>query len=154
MNPEVDQIISSVEQTLQKLKIITASFQEIKDGKRNPMRICIFFLIHFGLFVHVLRYIVCAIIDDSSPWNYYLLNYYLGFGILGKFLASIYISGFGLMNANGLTILFLEWKAKLTPLTDLRDMLSRFKNPSQEEVKQFTFFLKLVPYIGVVDSLE
>jgi len=33
------------------------------------------------------------------------------------------------------------------PLTDLRDMLSRLKNPSQEEVMQFTFFLRIMPYI-------
>src|SRR5690348_1975377 len=109
MDSSVDQIISRVEQSLQKLRIISASFQEIKDGKRNPMRICIFFLIHIALFVQVLQYIVCAIIDDSSPWHYYLLNYYLGFGILGKFLASVYITGFGLISAHAFTFFFFEW---------------------------------------------
>src|SRR5437016_2879620 len=92
MDSNVDQVISRVDQTLQKFRIMTASFQEMKDGKRNPMRICIFFLIHFAVLVQVLQYIVCAIIHDSSPWHYYLLNYYLGFGVLGKFLASMYIS--------------------------------------------------------------
>src|SRR5689334_14441718 len=127
MDSNVDQIISRVDQSLQKFRIITASFQEIKDGKRNPIRICIFFLIHLAIFVQVLQYIVCAIIDDSSPWHYYLLNYYLGFRVLGKFLASIYICGFVMINAHGLTMLFLEWKGKLTPLTDLRDMFLRLK---------------------------
>ena len=91
------------------------------------------------------------IIDDSSPRHYYLLNYYLGLGVLVKFLAPNYISGLGLINDHGLT-LFLEQKATLTPLTDLRDRFSQLKNPFKE-VKQLTFFLRIMPLIRFIADI-
>ena len=98
----------------------------------------------------MLQWMVCVFADDDSSWNFYALNYYLGFGVFGRILASMCLSGYGLVFVHVCVFSFFEWKAKLTPLTDLRDMFSRLNNPSQEEVKQFTFFLRIMPYIGLL----
>src|ERR1700691_5949859 len=135
MDPEVDQVISRVEQALQRDWIITSSFQEIKDGQRNYKRICILFLLQFLRCLFMLQYMVCVFADDDSSWNFYALNYYLGFGVFGRILEAMLFSGYGLVFVHVCAFSFFEWKAKLVPLTDLRDMFSRLKNPSQEEVK-------------------
>ena len=147
MNPEVDQVISRVEQSLQKYFVISLSVQEIKDGQRNFKRICILTLFQFIRLLVILHSSIAAFVDDKSPWHFYVLNYYLGFGIFGRFFAGMYLFAFVLFFSHGLIFSFFEWKAKLVPLTDLREMFSRLKNPSQEEVKQFTFFLRIVPYM-------
>jgi len=153
MNPEVDQVFSRVEHALQRDFIISSSFQDIMDGQKNYKRISIIFLLQFMRLVLILHSVIIAFIDDNSPWQFYVLNYIHGFGVFGRILAGEYMCGLGLCFLHSCTFFFFEWKAKLTPLTDLRDMFSRLKNPSQEEVKQFTFLLRLVPYIGLLSFL-
>jgi len=101
----------------------------------------------------VIQSLVAVLVDDQSPWHFYVLNYFLGFGILGKFLAGMYVNACGMFSAHSMTLLSLELKGQLTPLTDLRAMFRRLENPSKEEIKQFTFFLRFMPYMALVSSL-
>jgi len=105
------------------------------------------------LIVYTIRSTVSVVADDKSPWQFYVLNPFLGYGTLGKFFNGIYICGLPMCVAHGLTVFWFEWKAKLTPLTDLRTMYRKLGQTTNEEEKQFTFFLQTMPFIASLGFL-
>jgi len=143
MNLEVNQVISRVEQVLQRNFITSSSFQEIKDGQPNNKGIFIIFLIQFFRLLIILQSSISAFVDDKSPWRFYVLNYYISFGIFGRVLSGIYICAFGLGFVHSIALVFLETKAKLVLLTDLRDMFSRLLKNSRTTVPDFSFTKRL-----------
>src|SRR5882724_1686073 len=110
MNPEVDQVISRAEQAIHRDLITSSPVQDIKNGQRNYKTICFIFLIQFLRLLIAIQSLVTVLVDDQSPWHFYVLNYFLGFGILGKVLAGLYVNASGMCSTHSMALLSLELK--------------------------------------------
>ena len=107
-------------------------------------------ILNFLLVIFTIRHLVCLVAENQSPWHLYLLNPFLGFGILNRFTSGIYVFGYGMVALQGLTTLWAEREGKLTPISGLRTMYNKLGILSQEEYKQFTYFLRIMPYIRIL----
>src|SRR5580698_9897145 len=109
---DVEKVFSRTEHVLQRDWITTTSFRDIQDGnlcRRKQIKILTF---NFLLVIFAIRYLICLIAENQSPWHLYVLNPFLGFGIFNRFISSLYIFGFVMIALHGLTTLWAEREGK------------------------------------------
>jgi len=150
---DIEKVLSRAEHVLQRDWITTASFQDIQDGNLCRRKQIIILILNFLLVIFTIRHIVGLVAEDQSPWHLYVLNPFLGFGIFNRFTSGLYIFGYVMIALHGLTTLWAEREGKLTPISGLRIMYKKLGILSQEEYKQFTYFLRIMPYIRIVSFI-
>src|SRR5689334_16443035 len=122
---DIQKVFSSVDHALQRDWITTASFRDIQDGNLCRRKQITIFILNFLLVIFTIRHLVCLIAENQSPWHLYVLNPFLGFGILNRFTSGIYIFAYVLAALHSLTTLWAEREGKLTPISDLRTMYNK-----------------------------
>ena len=141
---DVDVLVSKIEIVLKKFYIISTTFQDIHHGNVNNKRRRVIYLKN-GCFLAF--FLICTIwttAPSDSALHFYFLNPLHGLGKVGRFVGAFFAIGIFMILLHSLSLLQQEKKAALAPVTDLRQMLVRLRNPSPEEIKRLIFFMKLL----------
>ena len=99
----------------------------------------------FNIFF-MLRPLFFFLADKNSMIHFYGLNPFHAYGRFRRLMEGAFVLAFAGITYQAVTIVTNEKRARLTLITDLKEMFYRLKNPSPKEVKHFTLFLKVMVY--------
>ena len=139
-------IIESIEGNMVRDYLISSDFHSIQNGKLNVRRRGFMILINILNVFFMLRPFFFFLADKDSMVHFYGLNPFHAYGRFRRLMEGAFVLATAGITSQAVTIVINEGRAKLTLITDLKEMFHRLKNPSSSEVKHFTLFLKLMVY--------
>ena len=137
-------LVNKIETVLKKNYIVSTTLQDIENGIVDNKRRRVVYLKNGCFFAFFLISITWTVAPSDSALHFYFLNPLHGLGKIGRFVAAFFAIGIVMIFLHSLSLLQQEKKAALAPVTDLRKMLVRLRNPSPEETKRLIFFMKLL----------
>ena len=119
---EVDRLIDKIEYNLKHDLVISASFNDIKEGKLNFTRRRFVIIMCIVLLLNNLRSFIGAFVRRDSLLHFYSVNPLIGFGSLGRFMSVVFIAGYTGMTLHSLVFFSGEKNKDLAMITNLKEM--------------------------------
>ena len=144
---QVEELVNKLEKNMIRDWIISSDIQSIKIGRLNWRRRLGTLMITATNFMMLLRFVIGFGTDSKSDLHFLILNPLYGFGYIGRFIHGIFVCGYLGIIAHALVFYANEGRGSLNIVTDIKELYSKLKDPTEEEQASFMKFLKLSVYI-------
>jgi hypothetical protein len=145
MSDSLNKLVDNAELVLLRDCFIYGTFQEIRERKivNKSKKYLYIYYISFSFVFDTLSF-VWSLVPRDSNLQIYTLNLMYAFGPNGRYLSAGCGFGYLMVALHSSVMFWHQEQGSLYILTELKGMISKLDNPTPEERKDFSFFLKLI----------
>ena len=143
-------LVNEIDKSLVKWFITSTSTDDIEKGVLNNKRRKLIYAANIVLCYEVVLWTIAFAAPESSSLHFYFLNGVHALGYLGRVFSGIIIVGYPMCVLHSMVILHYEKRGALTPVSSIKHLFEKLKNPSPQELKKLMFSLKALSYFPLM----
>ena len=143
-------LVNQIDKLLVKWFITSTSTDDIERGVLNNKRRKLIYVANAIVCCDVFLWTIAFAAPENSSLHFYFLNGVHALGYLGRVFSGTIIVGHTMCVLHSLVILYYEKRGALTPVSSIKHLFEKLKNPFPNELKKLTFSLKALCYFPLI----
>ena len=143
-------LVNKIDKLLVKWYITSTSTDDIEKGIINNKRRKLIYAANVVLCYDVLLWTIAFAAPENSSLHFYFLNGVHALGYLGRLFIGVLIIGHPMCALHSMVLLYYEKRGALTPVSSIKHLFEKLRNPSPQELKKLTFSLKAISYFPLI----
>ena len=143
-------LVNKIDKLLVKWYITSTSIDDIERGVLNNKRRQLIYAANAIVCCETLVWTIVLAAPENSSLHFFFLNGVHALGYLGRVFGGIIIVGNPMCVLHSLVILYYEKRGALTPVSSIKHVFQKLKDPSPKELKTLTFSLKALGYFPLI----
>ena len=143
-------LVNKIDKLLVKWNITSTFTDDTERGVLNNKRRKHIYAANVLLCYEVLLWTIASAAPENSSLHLYFLNGVHALGYLGRIFSGIIVVGYPMCVLHSMVFLYYEKRAALTPVSSIKHLFEKLKNPSPQEMKKLMFSLKALSYFPLM----
>ena len=143
-------LVKEIDKLLVKWYITSNSTDNIESGVLNNKRRKLIYVANAVACYDVLLWTIAFAAPENSSLHFYFLNGVHALGYLGRLFIGVLIIGHPMCVLHSMVILHYEKRGALTPVSSIKHLFEKLKNPSPKELKKLKLSLKAISYFPLI----